>query len=278
MKHQNVELIIADIDGTIVNDFHQMSERTKKCLERVHTEGILFGIASGRPIDFDSVDKFTNWHLSFPLDVIIGLNGGQIYVGKNKMFEETSVLKPEHIREIFKILEPYLDHFTVSVYRNKIMYCNRIDAKMKESSIRNNTVLELASLEEIAQHSCGKIMFRGEPEAVEETLAYVSKLPNDYYHFFKTQPSMMEAQDKFADKGKALCNYCKANGIDINNVWAFGDTTNDNGLLKAAGLGICLKNGSDDTKACADVITELTNNEDGVADFIEHNLLRSADM
>lgn len=278
MNHQNVKLIIADIDGTIVNDSHTMSERTKKCLDRIHSRGILFGIASGRPIDFDCVDKFTNWQLSFPLDVIIGLNGGQIYVEKTKSFEETSILKPEHIHDIFKLLEPFIDKFTVSVYRNKIMYCNRIDAKMKESSIRNNTILQLASLDELAQHNCGKIMFRGEPKDVEEALAYVSKIPNDYYHFFKTQPSMMEAQDKFADKGNTLCKYCEENGIDLKNVWAFGDTTNDNGLLKVAGLGICLKNGSDDTKACADIITELTNNEDGVADFIENNLLISGNI
>lgn len=274
MKHQKVELIIADIDGTIVNDSHIMSQRTLECIERIHSKGILFGIASGRPIDFDSVDKFTNWNLSFPVDVIIGLNGGQIYIEKTKEFKETSVLKPEHIREIFKILGPFIDNFTVSIYRDKIMYCNRIDAKMEESSIRNKTILHLATLEELAQHSCGKIMFRGEPENVEEALAYVSKQSNKYFHFFKTQPSMMEAQDKFADKGKALYKYCEENGIDLKNVWAFGDTTNDNGLLRTAGLGICLKNGSEDTKACADVITELTNNEDGVADFIEKNLLR----
>ena len=273
MHNQDIELIIADIDGTIVDDAHQMSQRTKDCLERVHTMGILFGIASGRPIDFDCVDQFTNWHLSFPADVLIGLNGGQIYVEKTKTFKETSILKPEHIREIFRILESLINNFTVSVYRDKIMYCSRIDAKMKESSIRNKTVLQLASLEEIAEHSCGKIMFRGEPEAVNEALAYVNSQPNDYFHFFRTQPSMMEAQDKNADKGKALVEYCQANGIDLNKVWAFGDTTNDNGLLKAAGLGICLKNGSEDTKACADIITELTNNEEGVADFIEKHLL-----
>lgn len=274
MKHQKVELIIADIDGTIVNDSHIMSQRTKECIERIHSKGILFGIASGRPIDFDSVDKFTNWNLSFPVDVIIGLNGGQIYIEKTKEFKETSILKPEHIREIFNILGPFIDNFTVSIYRDKIMYCNRIDAKMEESSIRNKTILHLATLEELAQHSCGKIMFRGEPENVEEALAYVSKQSNEYFHFFKTQPSMMEAQDKEADKGKALHRYCIASEIHLDNVWAFGDTTNDNGLLRTAGLGICLKNGSEDTKACADVITELTNNEDGVADFIEKNLLR----
>lgn len=82
MNHQNVKLIIADIDGTIVNDSHTMSERTKKCLDRIHSRGILFGIASGRPIDFDCVDKFTNWQLSFPLDVIIGLNGGRFMLKK----------------------------------------------------------------------------------------------------------------------------------------------------------------------------------------------------
>ena len=49
---------------------------------------------------------------------------------------------------------------------------------------------------------------------------------------------------------------------------AFGDTTNDNEMLKMAGWSVCLKQGSDDTKACADVITDYTNDEDGFGRYI----------
>ena len=50
---------------------------------------------------------------------------------------------------------------------------------------------------------------------------------------------------------------------------AFGDTTNDNDMLQYSGLGVCMSNGSDDTKAIADDITKCSNDEDGFAQYME---------
>ena len=43
-------------------------------------------------------------------------------------------------------------------------------------------------------------------------------------------------------------------------------------MLELASIGVCLKNGAQDTKASADYITLFTNNEDGFAKFAD-NLL-----
>ena len=54
---------------------------------------------------------------------------------------------------------------------------------------------------------------------------------------------------------------------------AFGDTTNDNDMLQYSGLGVCMSNGSDDTKAIADDITKCSNDKDGFAQYMEENFL-----
>ena len=59
----------------------------------------------------------------------------------------------------------------------------------------------------------------------------------------------------------------------MENVAAFGDTTNDNEMLEVSGLGVCMINGSDDTKAVADDITLKSNNEDGVGDYLRTHFL-----
>lgn len=56
--------------------------------------------------------------------------------------------------------------------------------------------------------------------------------------------------------------------IGLNNIAAFGDTSNDNEMLLKAGLGVCLLNGTDDTKACADEITTYDNDHDGWAKYM----------
>ena len=48
-----------------------------------------------------------------------------------------------------------------------------------------------------------------------------------------------------------------------------GDGGNDAAMLRYAGLGVAMKNASDEAKAAADQVLAYTNDEDGVARAIE---------
>lgn len=70
------------------------------------------------------------------------------------------------------------------------------------------------------------------------------------------------------DKGTGLANLCKAMGITLAEAVAAGDSANDIGMLRAAGLGCCMANGSPDAKAASDrIIGDVR--EDGLAALIE---------
>ena len=60
--------------------------------------------------------------------------------------------------------------------------------------------------------------------------------------------------------------------MNTEEMIAFGDDFNDIGMLKLCGKGIAMGNAIDEVKAIADYITK-TNNEDGVAYYLEPNLL-----
>ena len=45
------QLVICDIDATLVNEKKELTPRTKEALIKLHEKGIYFGIASGRPAD-----------------------------------------------------------------------------------------------------------------------------------------------------------------------------------------------------------------------------------
>lgn len=51
--------------------------------------------------------------------------------------------------------------------------------------------------------------------------------------------------------------------IDVKNSIAFGDSENDIPMLKAAGIGIAMKNAEMDVKKASDMCT-LSNKEDGI--------------
>ena len=57
---------------------------------------------------------------------------------------------------------------------------------------------------------------------------------------------------------------------------AFGDNDNDAEMLGAAGLGVCLKNGSAYSKQLADVVTEYPCEEDGVGRYLYEHWLENA--
>lgn len=49
MKNEQIKLLIMDIDGTLVNDQKQITEKTKKALMELQKHGVKLALASGRP-------------------------------------------------------------------------------------------------------------------------------------------------------------------------------------------------------------------------------------
>lgn len=75
------------------------------------------------------------------------------------------------------------------------------------------------------------------------------------------------------DKGKAIQRVCSYLNIPICNSVAIGDSMNDKEMLKAAGLSICMENGSEKLKKLADDVCPSVL-EDGIQKaFLRHHLI-----
>ena len=77
-------------------------------------------------------------------------------------------------------------------------------------------------------------------------------------------PWNIEINSAGATKGQALKALCTALGIDLADVLAFGDGTNDLDMIRTAGIGVAMGNGADEVKAAADWVAP-SNEESGVA-------------
>lgn len=60
--------------------------------------------------------------------------------------------------------------------------------------------------------------------------------------------------------------------IPLSEIVSFGDDRNDMEMLRICGTGVAVSNAVMDVKAVADDIT-LSNDADGVADWIDKNIL-----
>ena len=263
-----IRLVIADVDGTLVNDHRELSSYTKSVIERLHEQGILFGVASGRDY-LQLLEDNECWGFDFPFDVTMGMNGGQVYIAKSRQLYEYNKLSEETVKSIVEMMDP-LDLNPFVYGPDHTMICRRIDNATEASGERNSMQLHVVKdMSEFWEKPIPKIMYRTTESQMPAVYQWALDHPSDKYQAFKTQTTMLEFQDPHINKGTGLQHTVELLGIDLENVVAFGDMSNDNPMLELAGVGVCLKNGAQDTKACADYITEFTNNEDGFAKFAE---------
>lgn len=73
-------------------------------------------------------------------------------------------------------------------------------------------------------------------------------------------------------KIQAILELAKSLNISLSDIVSFGDDINDIEMLQISGTGVAVSNAVTDVKAVADCVT-LSNDEDGVADWIEKNIL-----
>ncbi|MDD6466998.1 MAG: HAD family hydrolase [Erysipelotrichaceae bacterium] len=264
---ENTKLVICDIDGTLVVTHQKLSERARKAIEKLREHGILFGVASGRNIG-DLSYIVGSWGVE-DVDVIIGLNGSELYDGIHDKTYKYFQMEPEWIKETFDIMRPF--NFNPVMYYGKAYMCGVYDTKVHYSvQFTKSDYIVAKSEEDFYREPNAKIMFRVDEKDMPAVEARAKEFESPYYKANKTQATLMEFQNRQASKAYALDQFCQLNGFTLDNIIAFGDTTNDNEMLKAAGIGVCMVNGSDDTKAMADIITEKPVEEDGWVDFIEN--------
>lgn len=268
-----VRLIVSDIDGTLVNEDRSMTERTRTALERLHEKGILFGIASGRPVY--NLRRFKDrWGLSYPFDVVIGMNGAELWDESTQNIYTFNKMKKEWIKEILDMMSVFGKQANPYIYSGDHILSMWLDENTKLQEVRNQMdVVAPKDPSDFYQEDTPKLLFRIPEELMPDAEHYASMHLKYGYKSVRTGKTILEFVHKDTEKMHGLIKYCSLHDIDIRDTMAFGDAPNDYGIIKTAGIGICMKNGDQKVKEIADIILNHTNEEDGVAIYLEENVL-----
>ena len=264
-----VQLVVADLDGSIVETGKPLSEENTKAVRYLHEKGIKFGIASGRNL-FDITRNPERWGLDFDFDIYIGMNGSEVYDTASKKRIDSYKLSSEDLKEIIARMKPM--NLNPFIYYRDGMMMKQQDAAALSSAHRNDMKLYIVEDEsKMWQEENAKILFRCDPKDCQRIFDFAKSISTDRYKAVRTSPMMIEFVHPLVNKATGLISYCKANNIPMEEVVAFGDTTNDNEMVECC-HGVCLANGTDDTKALAKEITERTCREDGFAEWVFKNI------
>ena len=255
------QIIALDIDGTLTDDRKKISSLTLETLIEAEKKGIRLVLASARPSPglFSIRDQLKMEQFG---GILMSYNGGRITDCEGNTFYEIS-MDLATTRRILRFLEKL--PVTVIVDDGKMFYVTDKNGYKVEYECRNNQMqcTEVDNLADWLTFSPIKLLLAVDPMKIYEVQEQIRNFLPEDLTVVRTAAFYLEIFSRRINKGQGLCDICKILKIDVKNSIAFGDSENDIPMLKAAGIGIAMKNAEMDVKKASDMCT-LSNNEDGI--------------
>ncbi|MCB9461840.1 MAG: HAD family hydrolase [Anaerolineaceae bacterium] len=259
-----IKLIVTDIDGTLLNDDHSMSDRNREALRKAIDSGIPVVLATGKTrASNESVIAALN--LNTPGIYVQGL----IIFNPDGTVRHQQTLAPEMARRVITFSEQR--GYKVMAYSgNRLLIKSDDDELNAISNYHEPTPEPIGPLvNHLYTQPIHKLLIFGTPKKLKALRWQLEKQLDGQATLTSTNVSNnLEVLPAGASKGKALKVLLHEMGIDVKNVMVIGDGENDYEMIKLAGLGVAVSNAHPKTKAAADAVVS-SNNEHGVAEAVE---------
>ena len=270
---KDIKLILCDLDGTLLNNESMVTNHTKQAIQKAREQGILFGVATGRSL-YAVNQLIDKWQIRHLCDVLLGFNGGQIIDESMNVNQLSHPLNGEYCLEIIEQFKDLPCNFVI--YDKTNLYCYQKDQWSERLSKSNHfTECLMGNLNEFfLNKSYPKLQIACDATVMPMIIERAESFKSEHYHCMQTGAFLFEYMDPQVSKSNGIKTVCDLHGYTMEQVCVFGDAANDRDMLQKAGLGVCMINGDDVTKSLSNDITKYSNNEDGVAKYIEEFILQ----
>lgn len=253
------KLIALDVDGTLLNDNHELTDQTKQTIQEVSRSGAEIVLCTGR-----------GPQNSIPFMEQIELKG---YVISHNGAATVDVVSKEVVHQFAmdtKAIRPYIDYFRENKVHFDVntafqMYVDNVEGMAVEvrSMYENFLMLpiNLPPIQELDQPVV-KVTAFSYPDVLDKVHEEIGKWTPEF-NVLRSGEYFLDLMHPDASKGNALEHLAKRRGIQPEEVLAIGNYYNDITMLTFAGLGIAMDNSPLEVKAAANEVT-ASNNEDGV--------------
>lgn len=286
-----IKVIASDMDGTLLNEKHALSQRTLEAIHKAQEAGIRFMIATGR--NFKQT-LMALGDIDLQCDFLVG-SGAEVR-NPQKEILHSSFMSLEKCRAVYEVMRKYEVAYSFSA--GEVDYC------FGEADGSEDQVLEQMSAfhkgitkEELKKNEIFQVMIEktrmvpdfdtmaGLNPKITKIFAFSSEIElldrikeeleeTEGIAISSSFPSNLEITDISAQKGPVLKAYIEKLGYTMDEVMVFGDSLNDYSMLSMDfGATIAMENAHPDIKRVAKYITK-SNVEDGVAYVIEQLLAK----
>lgn len=267
---KEIELVVFDVDGTLVNDEGEIGDRTKQLIMVLKKFGVLFSFASGR-LHSALIPIADELKIYIPL---ISLDGTVIKSAAGKQFIYRSFLKESHVKKAIEYSEKYLINIALC-HTEAIYYTEQNSIIPKLMDKFGATYQEVSSYDDYTAQTL-EIVFAGDNRRAVEYVRDKFSFPLSFgtsISYFRSQTHegiyYLEVRRSGSSKGKAMQRLLKYLSIKENKAAVIGDWYNDLSLFETKGIKVALKNAIPELKKNADYTLTKSNNEEGVTEFLE---------
>ena len=261
----NFKMICLDIDGTLLNSNHKISEKVKNAINIVANEKkipvILVSARMPKGI------KFLQKELEIEQPIIC--YSGALILDKDNNMLSKEFIDVFNLEEIYKLVSDHNIH--ISLYKDDEWYIEEMDYWSKQESEITNIIPKIIDFNELIElwknegTGPNKILCMANPDKINFLKENIKASDLNIY---PSKPTYLEIMPTNASKTSAINCLQKKFDINKDEIIAMGDNYNDIDMIEYAGLGIAMGNAPEDVKKHANDVT-LTNDEDGVAEALK---------
>lgn len=240
-------LLALDMDGTLLNDEHEITPETVKWIHKAVEAGVYVCMSTGRA--FRSAWPYAEQlGLSTPM---VTVNGSEIWRAPHELHRR-SLMDTASVKQMHAIAvehDIWFWAYNVKQVHNRDDW-DTVDVDAEEwlkfgyhtedDDIRHRVLMQLQEL-----------------GGLEVT---------------NSSPHNLEINPLGINKATGIAEVCKLLGISMSEVVAVGDSLNDLAVIQQVGLGVAMGNAQETVKQEADAVT-ADNNSDGIAQVIREYIL-----
>lgn len=257
------KLIVSDIDGTLICNKKEVSEKTKELVGRFKKMGGSFTIATGR---MEAAIQPIISELNIDIPVIVYNGSAVVNTITNEIIYE-SKLDYDLARIALKTCKNH--DLDAILYLDRKAYIDKMTPSIAKHVDKEKVgCIEVGDLYEFLKVAPTKILFIGKEKGFDPFISHLKRIIEVSLNFICSERNYLELLPADASKGRALQILADKLDISIEEIIAIGDERNDISMIEAAGLGVAVRNAKDELQKKANFITSYDCNE-GVEEILQ---------
>lgn len=272
-KKLKPKLIALDMDDTLLTSDLRISSRAVSVIQKLAARNIFIVICTGRmPKGIEPFVRRLGVAQSEAGKYAILSNGSSIFdlQEKREIFSRTLdyeiLLRAKE--EAARLGLPCQVYDFENIFASKENDFSRKDVALTKMELKIPS-----DFDAFLKQGFSKMLIPGNEQTVRKLFGILQDAFGERAVVVTSKPYFLEVLPPNSGKGEALEILGERLEIKMSDIMAFGDSMNDETMILKCGLSVAMRNGLQTIKDEAKFVTRFSNEEDGVADFLEEFVL-----